>query len=71
MSTKEAELEQCLVDAEKHLKTSFLKRQPNYELAADRYQRAAQLARGQHEKQRELHLKVVAFVSKCQARILN
>lgn len=58
MSAKEIELEQCLVDAEKHLKTSFLKRSPNYELAADRYQRAAQLARGQHEKQRDLLLKV-------------
>ncbi|XP_003738989.1 gamma-soluble NSF attachment protein [Galendromus occidentalis] len=57
MSAKEVELEQCLAEAEKHLKTSFLKRQPNYELAADRYQRAAQLARGQNEKQRDLLLK--------------
>lgn len=58
MSAKEIELEQCLEEAEKHLKTSFLKRQPNFELAADRYQRAAQLARGQPARQREIHLKV-------------
>ncbi|OQR78941.1 gamma-soluble NSF attachment protein-like [Tropilaelaps mercedesae] len=55
--SKEAEIAACFADAEKHLKTSFLKWQPNFELAADRYERAAQLLRGQHEKQRDALLK--------------
>lgn len=56
--SKEAEIAACFAEAEKQLKTSFLKWQPNFELAADRYQRAAQLLRGQHEKQRDALLKV-------------
>lgn len=56
--SKEAEIAACFADAEKHLKTSFFKWQPNFELAADCYQRAAQLLRGQHEKQRDALLKV-------------
>lgn len=58
MMSKEAEIAACFAEAEKQLKTSFLKWQPNFELAADRYQRAAQLLRGQHDKQRDALLKV-------------
>lgn len=57
--SKEAEIAACIAEAEKQLKTSFLKWQPNFELAADRYQRAAQLLRGQHERQRDALLKVI------------